>query len=82
MDFSEVDAKALANLMFAVVGFVTAFRAAYKKQWEIVGVIAVAGIVGAVFSSAVGIHWFIGMLAGFSGSGVLTAVSYVAKSTI
>ncbi len=81
--FNGINATSIALLTFAVIGFVTLYKAIYKQDWETAGIIIVAGAAGAILSPFVPVKdgieqitWFIGMLIGFAGSGVITTASY------
>lgn len=76
MEFlQQVDPVAVATLVFAVVGFVELYKRVYDRDWRVVGIIAVSALAGAVFAPQVGnVSWFVGMLIGFSASGVVTTV--------
>lgn len=82
MEFlTSVDPVALATLTFAIVGFVELYKRLVGKDFKTAGVIAVAGLSGAILAPFAGdISWFIGMLIGFAGSGVITTASYLGFS--
>lgn len=73
MDFlSNIDPVALAALTFAVVGFVELLNRVFDKDYRGAATIAVAGLAGALFSGAVDITPFNGLLIGFGASGLVT----------
>lgn len=78
MEFlTSVDPVALAALTFAIAGIVELYSRLVDKDFKTAGVIAVAGLAGAVLAPQVGdITWFIGMLVGFSASGLISTVSH------
>lgn len=73
----NVDPVALATLTFAVIGFVRLYNSILDKDWRTAGTIFIAGLAGAIFAPFAGgdLTWFVGMLIGFSASGVVTAVT-------
>lgn len=65
-------------LIATIVGVVELVKRAYDKDYKSALLIAVAGVAGALFAPFAGeSSWFIGMLYGFSASGVVTAVTRV-----
>lgn len=75
--FDGINATSLALLTFAVIGTTRIYIAIVEKDYSTAGKIVVAGIAGALFAPYVtDVTWFIGMLIGFSASGVVTAASY------
>jgi hypothetical protein len=87
----DVDPKALALLIPAIIGAIKLFRSVWngfiledpieqKKSWNDAGVIIVSALTGWAFSSSVGLTGFNGMLAGLNASGIITAVSYAGKT--
>ena len=75
--FNGIDATSLALLTFAVIGVVRIYTAATEKDFVTAGKVIVAGLAGALFAPFVTeVTWFIGMLIGFSASGVITTASY------
>jgi hypothetical protein len=75
--FNGINATSIALLTFAVIGVVKIYTALTEADYSTAGKIAVAGITGALFAPFVAdVTWFIGMLIGFSASGVVTTASY------
>lgn len=75
--FNGINATSLALLTFAVIGIVKIYTALTEGDLETAGKIAIAGLAGALFAPFVTeITWFMGMLIGFSASGVVTTASY------
>lgn len=75
--FDGINATSIALLTFAVIGVVKIYTALTESDYPTAGKIAVAGITGALFAPFVtDVTWFIGMLIGFSASGVVTTASY------
>ncbi len=78
--FDGINATSLALLTFAVIGVVRIYTAAIERDFATAGKVVVAGIAGALFAPYVtDVTWFIGMLIGFSASGVVTTASYFGK---
>lgn len=82
--FNGIDATSLALLTFAVIGIVRIYSALTELDYVTAGKVAVAGAAGAIFAPFVAdVTWFIGMLIGFSASGVVTTATYFgAKSAV
>ena len=75
--FNGIDATSIALLTFAVIGIVRIYTAIVEQDYSTAGKIAVAGVAGALFAPFVTeVTWFMGMLIGFSASGVVTTASY------
>ena len=75
--FNEINATSIALLSFAIIGIVRIYTALIEQDYETAGKVAIAGLTGALFAPFVTeVTWFIGMLIGFSASGVVTTASY------
>ena len=75
--FNGINATSIALLTFAVIGIVRIYTALTEADYPTAGKVAIAGIAGALFAPFVTeVTWFIGMLIGFSASGVVTTASY------
>lgn len=75
--FNGINASSIALLTFAVIGVVRIYTAITELDYQTAGKVAIAGLAGALFAPFVAeVTWFIGMLIGFSASGVVTAASY------
>jgi hypothetical protein len=75
--FNGINATSIALLTFAVIGMVRIYTAIINQDYETAGTIVVAGAAGALFAPFVTeVTWFMGMLIGFSASGVITTASY------
>lgn len=75
--FNGINASSIALLSFAIIGIVRIYTALIEQDFKTAGKIAVAGAAGAFFSPAVtDVSLFMGMLIGFSASGVVTTASY------
>lgn len=78
MDFSNLDAIAVASLTFAVAGVVELVKRVFEADYKTAGVIAVAGLAGALLAPYAGdVTWFNGLLIGFSASGLIATVSHL-----
>jgi FtsH-binding integral membrane protein len=78
--FNEINATSVALLTFAVIGVVRIYSALIERDFTTAGKVIVAGFAGALFASYVAdVTWFIGMLIGFSASGVITTASYFGR---
>lgn len=82
MEFlTKVDPIALTALTFVVISIVELIKRLYRKDFESVVIIAVSGIVGAIFAPYAGnISWFSGLLIGFSASGLITTATRLGGS--
>ena len=75
--FEGINATSIALLTFAVIAIVRIYTAIVEKDYHTAGKVIVAGAAGAIFAPFVAdVVWFIGMLIGFSASGVITTASY------
>ena len=75
--FNGINATSIALLTFAVIGIVKIFTSLLREEYETAGTVAIAGLAGALFAPFVAdVTWFMGMLIGFSASGVITTASY------
>ena len=75
--FNGINATSIALLSFAIIGIVRIYTALTEQDYETAGKVAIAGLAGALFAPFVTeVTWFIGMLIGFSASGVVTTASY------
>lgn len=75
--FNGINASSIALLSFAIIGVVRIYTALTELDYETAGKVAIAGLAGALFAPFVTeVTWFIGMLIGFSASGVVTTASY------
>ncbi len=75
--FNGINATSIALLTFAVIGIVRIYTAIIEEDYHTAGKVVVAGLAGALFAPFVTeITWFMGMLIGFSASGVITTASY------
>lgn len=77
MDFTNL------YLVAALAGIVELYSRLVEKDWKTAGVIAVAGLAGALLAPhapGTDFGWFVGMLYGFSASGVITTVSHLRSS--
>lgn len=66
-------------LIPAVAGVVELYKRLVNKDYKTAGLIAVAAASGAILAPLVpdaNLGWYVGMLYGFSASGVITTVSY------
>lgn len=75
--FNGINATSIALLSFAIIGVVRIYTALAEQDYNTAGKVAIAGLAGALFAPFVAdVTWFIGMLIGFSASGVVTTASY------
>ena len=75
--FNGINASSIALLTFAVIGIVKIYTSLIRADFETAGTVAIAGLAGALFAPFVSeVTWFMGMLIGFSASGVVTTASY------
>ncbi len=75
--FNGINATSIALLSFAIIGVVRIYTALTELDYETAGKVAIAGLAGALFAPFVTeVTWFMGMLIGFSASGVVTTASY------
>lgn len=75
MDFSNL------FLVAALAGVVELYKRIVDGDYKTAGLVAVAALAGALLAPQAGnITWFVGMLYGFSASGVITTLSYINKN--
>jgi hypothetical protein len=81
--FQGINATIIAWLTLAIIGIVKIYSSLTERDYKAAGKIAVAAISGALLipfaAEAIGMtaHWFVGMLVGFSGAGVITTAPYI-----
>lgn len=75
--FAELTALQIAVIVGATIGAVELVKNLFDKNFRAAVVIAAAAVAGGLIALPVGAEWYLGMLVGLSGSGVITSLQNI-----